>query len=151
VAERRRTARTARHAALDLLARREHSRAELRDKLAAKDFEEDEVDAAVEKLAGEGLVSDARFVEAFVSSHVRRGHGPVRIRAELSRRGVAAELLAPHLEAQDWGALARDVRRRRFGAGPPADLKDRARQHRFLEFRGFSSDHIRLALGADES
>lgn len=144
--------RTARHAALDLLGRREHSLAELKDKLAAREYDAEEIDAAVTKLAGEGLLSDERFVEAFVSAHVRRGQGPFRIRAELARKGVAAELIAHALEtgAHDWPALARAVRVKRFGAAPPANLREKARQHRFLEFRGFTVDHIRAALGADD-
>ena len=144
--------RTARHAALDLLGRREHSLAEIRTKLAAREFDAGEIDAAITKLAGEGLLSDERFVEAFIAAHVCRGQGPQRIRGELARKGVAAELIARALEAgaHDWRVLARAARVKRFGAAPPADLRERARQHRFLEFRGFTVDHIRAALGADE-
>lgn len=134
--------------AMNLLARREHSTAELRDKLAARGFEPDEVDATLAALAREGLVSDARFLEAFVASHVRRGHGPARIRAELERHRLAAELIAEVLatRAAEWPALAREVRVKRFGAARPADFKERARQARFLQYRGFGSDDIRGAL-----
>ncbi len=143
---------SARRTALDLLSRREHSLAELRDKLAARDFPADEIDATIGRLAAEGLASDTRFVEAFVAAHARKGQGPVRIRAELQRRGVAADIIAGHLEAadHDWTQMARDVRRRRFGAAPPVELRERARQARFLEYRGFTTEQIRAALGAGE-
>lgn len=143
---------SARRKALDLLARREHSLAELREKLRARDFAAEEIETTLEQLAREGLASDQRFVEAFVAAQVRKGQGPVRIRAELQRRGIGGEASAPHLDADlhDWPALARAVRAKRFGGGAPKDFHERARQARFLEFRGFSMDHIRAALGADE-
>lgn len=143
---------SARRTALDLLSRREHSLAELREKLAAREFPAEEIDATLERLAREGLASDTRFAEAFIAAHARKGQGPVRIRAELQRRGVAADIIAGHLEAagHDWAEMARDVRRRRFGATPPADFRERARQARFLEYRGFTTEQIRAALGAGE-
>jgi regulatory protein len=144
--------RSARLAAMDLLARREHARAELRDKLLARDFPADEVAAALEALAAEGLQSDARFVEAFVRSRLGRGQGPLRILAELRQRAVAPELVDGALAGAgvDWTALARAARERRFGPGCPADWAERARQARFLAQRGFSSEQVRGALGADD-
>jgi len=53
-------------------------------------------------------------------------------------------------DAHDWRALAREVRVRRFGARPPLDFRDRARQSRFLEYRGFTAEQIRAAMGGDE-
>ena len=52
-------------------------------------------------------------------------------------------------EGPDWRALVTEVRNRKFGPEPPPDWPEKARQARFLQYRGFSSDHIRLALGAD--
>jgi regulatory protein len=140
---------SARRTALDLLARRDHSLAELREKLAAREFSPADIEETLARLTGDGLASDARFVEAFVAARVRKGQGPVRIRAELERRGVAADIIARHLEAEacDWGALAGEVRVRRFGAAHPRDFRERARQARFLEYRGFTADQIRAALG----
>lgn len=147
-----RARRSARLAAMDLLARREHARSELRDKLLARDFPADEVAAALDALAAEGLQSDARFVEAFVRSRLGRGQGPLRILAELRQRAVAPELVDGELAAAgiDWTAQAREARERRFGPGRPADWTERARQARFLAQRGFSSEQVRGALGADD-
>ena len=143
---------TARACALDLLARREHSTAELRAKLASREFDAEEIDSTLARLSAEGLVSDERFVEAFVSAHRRRGQGPHRIRAELRQKGVATELAEQHLAASvtDWTELARQVRVRRFGATPPRDFRERAKQARFLQMRGFSADAIHGALKGDE-
>ena len=49
--------------------------------------------------------------------------------------------------AEDWVAVARETRRKRFGAAGPADFHERARQARFLQYRGFTSEQIRAALG----
>jgi regulatory protein len=50
--------------------------------------------------------------------------------------------------APDFHAIARDLRIRRFGADAPPDWAERARQSRFLQYRGFSNDHIASALGS---
>lgn len=139
--------------ALDLLARREHSPAELRSKLQSREFRAEEIERVLAGLAQEGLLSERRFVETFIASHVRRGHGPAWIRNELERRGVAAELLGDALAAggQDWVALARSVRARRFGSQPPADFAGRAKQARFLQYRGFTAEQARAALGPGDT
>ena len=131
--------RSPRKAALDLLARREHGVAELRAKLADREFTPEEIEATLAALQREGLLSESRFLEAFVASHARRGHGPVWIRAELERKGVSGEAIREALEAAevDWDAEAEAVRVKRFGTEPPADFKERARQARFLQYRGY--------------
>lgn len=134
---------------MDLLARREHAPRELRTKLAARGFDASEVDATLAALEREGLLSANRYLEAVIASHARRGHGPVRIRAELERQGIDRAAIAAALAVAgvDFAGLAADVRRRRFGATPPAAAADRARQLRFLQYRGFSADDARRALG----
>jgi regulatory protein len=125
--------------ALDILARREHSVAELREKLAARAFDADEIQAAIEALTRDGLLSEDRFLENFVGSYTRRGHGPVWIRAELERRGISGDAIREALESADidWDAAAEAVRVKRFGPAVPTDFKERARQARFLQYRGF--------------
>ena len=135
---------------MELLARREHSLAELRAKLAARGFAADEVEDALGRLAREGLADEARFCEAFIAARIRKGQGPIRIRAELGERGIdGATIEAALAGTHDWPALAREVRARRFGAGPPQDYRDRARQSRFLEYRGFTSEQVRASFAAD--
>ena len=110
-----------RNKALDLLSRREHSVAELRAKLITRDFDPDAIEAAIETLIQEDLVSDDRFAGAFVISRTRKGQGPIRIRGELRQREVADELIDRHLEQTDvdWFRLARSVRDRKYGADEP--------------------------------
>ena len=141
--------RTVRTAALALLAGRDFGRAELVRRLERRGYPPDAILAAVEGLVAERLLSEPRFVEQFIRAHASRGQGPARIRAELRERGVPAEEIDTGLESstEDWAALARETRRRRFGVSPPGDFRERARQSRFLQYRGFSAEHIRAALG----
>ncbi|MHB1871965.1 MAG: regulatory protein RecX [Steroidobacteraceae bacterium] len=142
--------RSARAAAVALLARRDHFSAELRRKLLERGFEPAAASEALEALLAERLLDDARCLERFVAYRAERGQGPLRIALDLKTHGVPAELIGPALEAAgDWRALARTVRRRRFGAAAPADWSEKARQARFLQYRGFSSDDIRAAIGAE--
>jgi regulatory protein len=140
--------------ALDLLARREHSRRELERKLRARDFPLEIIDATLAELTTSGALAEARFTESFVRSRAARGQGPVRIRMELAERGIAVDESKPVLarEEQDWHALARAVRAKRFGPTLPQDYKERARQARFLQYRGFDAAQIKSALaGEDDS
>lgn len=141
----------ARKKAMDLLARREHTADELCRKLERSGFASATATEAVAGLTRDGLQSDARFVEAFVQSRVRQGKGPVRIRADLRARGAAGTAIDRALAAAeaDWRALARSVREQKFGARPPAGFKEKARQMRFLQYRGFEAEHIAAAFAGD--
>ena len=82
---------------------------------------------------------------------MRKGQGPIRIRAELKKRGVSAELVQLHVydAGQDWHALACEVRGKKFGDAIPAEFKEKAKQMRFLEYRGFDIEQINAAVGKD--
>lgn len=136
--------------AMDALARREHGRAELERKLGDAGFDADTVADTLDQLAADGLQDDARFVESFVSSRYRKGKGPSRIRAELGERGVAGAVVDRAIAdaGLDWVALATDVRDRKFGLEAPPDFPARAKQMRFLQYRGFSREQIDAALDA---
>jgi regulatory protein len=141
--------RTVRTAALALLAGRDFGRVELARRLARRGYPRETVDSVVAGLVAERLLSESRFLEQFIRQHAGRGHGPLRIRVELRERGVADADVDEALDAaaEDWGAIAREARRKRFGGAGPADYRERARQGRFLQYRGFSAEHIRAALG----
>jgi regulatory protein len=142
----------ARKKAMDLLARREHARGELERKLAAAGFDADIAADVLQRLAEEGLQSDRRFVEAFVQSRINQGKGPIRIHADLGQRGIAAGLIDEVLAeaGEDWCALARAIRKKKFGLSQPVEFRDRARQMRFLQYRGFEPDQIQAAVSSFE-
>ena len=135
-------------AAVRLLARREHSIEELRRKLLNKGYPPDTIEPVIQKLAGKRLVSDERFTSSFVHHHAQRGQGPVRIRAELRQQGIPDSQVEEALRsaAIDWVQQAREVRRRKFGATAPRSLGERAKQARFLQYRGFDAEQLRAAF-----
>jgi regulatory protein len=141
----------ARKKAMDFLARREYGQTELIKKLADKGYDRSVAEQAVNKLTEDGLQSDQRFAEAFVQSRINQGKGPVRIRLDLGQRGVGDAVIELAIEdaSANWFELARDVRLRKFGAGKPSDFKAKAKQMRFLQYRGFEQDHIQAAFNSD--
>ena len=147
-AEHPESAEAARRAALLLLARRDYASQELTHKLAAKGYRAEAIEQALAALRAERLLDDRRFLESFIRSHAQRGQGPARIRRELAALGLDAAAIEGALaEGPDFGHLCRSVRERKFGRRPPASWAEKSRQASFLQYRGFSADHIRLALG----
>ncbi len=146
-----RDATACKHAALELLARREHSRRELQSKLASRGFLDEVFGPVLDELEQAGTLADARFTDSFVRSRIAKGQGPQRIRAELAQRGIDGAEAEEGLAAADvdWLATIRAVRAKRFGPELPRDYAERARQARFLQYRGFDSAQIRAALEFD--
>lgn len=139
-----------RRAAMDLLARREHGRIELSRKLRSRGAPPELIEPALDRLAEEGLLSEARYLESFVRMRANAGYGPLRIREELSQRGLPREGIEQALRESgfDWGAQLHDVWMRKFSGELPNDQRERARQGRFLSYRGYPLDLIgRLLRG----
>jgi regulatory protein len=140
----------ARAFAITLLARRDYASTELRERLERKGFDPGAADNTVQELLEERALDDGRYANNYVSYHAARGEGPLRIAADLQAMGLPAALIDAALAGgPDWRAAAREVRVRKFGPEAPSEWAEKARKARFLQYRGFSSDHIRLALGAD--
>jgi regulatory protein len=131
--------------ALRLLARREHTRAELQHKLADAGAAQ-EIAAQLDQLEAAGLLSDARFAETYLASRAAR-FGAARLRYELRTRGVADAVIDEALAnpPQDELERATQVWRRKFGTAP-ADARDYAKQLRFFQSRGFSADTLKTLL-----
>jgi regulatory protein len=131
------------------LARREHSRAELRTKLrrrmkeAADPTEASaQIERVLDELQAKGLLSDARFAAVLTRSRADR-FGAARIRHEMREHELPDEVIRPAIDELKTTeeARAREVLRRRFGH-PPADAAERTRQMRFLAQRGFSTSVV---------
>jgi len=139
-----------RQRALNYLARREHTRKELARKLAPHTEDEAEIAALLEDFQQRGWLSEQRFVEQVV--HARSGrYGSRYIAHELREKGVSDEAIATTLSQLKENDLetARTVWAKKFGK-PPEDAKDRAKQMRFLQSRGFGLDVIgKLLNGSD--
>lgn len=135
--------------AIALLARREHSRAELAAKLRRRLTEDDdpaEVERVLDSLERDRLLSDERFAGALARTRAGR-FGDARLRYDLKTAGVAADAAGRAVQALESTELerARAVWMRRFGT-LPVTPQERARQARFLQARGFSADTIGRVL-----
>ena len=128
--------------AMRLLARREHSRAQLRGKVAPHAAEGEDVDGLLDELARAGWLSDARFAEHSIRASARR-FGPLMLAQQLRRKGVDDATIAAgfHAAGADGASSVERVWASRFRA-PPSGERDRARQVRFLQGRGFALDEI---------
>jgi regulatory protein len=129
---------------MDLLARREHSADELRQKLKLREFDDEEIELAMESLQRDNLQSDSRFTESYINHRIRAGLGPVKISLELRQRGVAEDLINDYLArlTVDWGELLERQRIKKYGDEIPIDYAQKMKQARFLQNRGFSPESV---------
>ncbi len=139
-----------RERALRLLARREHSLAELARKLRTYGGPEEELEALLEDLSRLRLLSDERYAESRAHA-LSRKYGAARIAHELRAKGLGKELAEQASGAARATELerAREVWRRKFRVAPKT-REERAKQMRFLQSRGFSFDAIRAAIGGED-
>jgi regulatory protein len=146
------TAADLRERALRLLARREHSRAELTRKLEAAGFAREEVGLLLDDFETRNWLSDQRFAESYVADHRARA-GSIKLAYDLKQRGVPDSVIESVLrDNQDSEReRAREVWQKKFGA-LPNNAAEKARQIRFMQSRGFTPEVIRRAIGniADE-
>lgn len=136
-------------AAMNMLARREHSLGELRTKLRRRFSDDQQVENQLQKLVTQKLQSDERFAESFARMRAGRGYGPARVRQDMREKGLSDGDIARAFEAAevDWAELAAQVLLKKFGVDAPADLKDKAKRIRFMQYRGFSADHYQRLIG----
>ena len=139
--------------AMNMLSRREHSVLELTRKLQLREIPSSVIDEVIGSLIENNLLSDERFAESYVRMRSARGYGPQRVRLELQERGIGSDLIGCYLdEAEiDWYELANEVRSRKFAEDVPNEFELRAKQMRFLQYRGFSHAQINAAMnGMDD-
>ncbi len=125
---------------------------ELHQKLVQKGHDAEVVDEALEHLQNDGMLSDERYAEARANSLKNRGYGPRRLEMELREKRVPNAVVEAVMAQSrgGWTALARIARRKKFGAAAPQDFKNKARQMRFLQYRGFTPEQISQVVNEDE-
>jgi regulatory protein len=137
-----------RQRAIRLLARREHTRAELLRKLGPHGDEAD-VARVIAQLGALDLQSDERFAQSWLRSNAAR-HGTASLRHRLQQKGVTPELITDtlsHAEIDDDKTRAQALWQRKFGSAP-SSRAEWGKQARFLQSRGFASDTIRRIIPA---
>ncbi|MDD5578043.1 MAG: regulatory protein RecX [Methylobacter sp.] len=129
---------------LHLLARREHSRKELLDKLVIKGFNKDEAFAVIDELVLQGWQNDQRYAESYARYRIQKGYGPIRIAYELRQKGIDAATLEEIMRkaAGNWMDLLEQVYTRKYKHDILIDRSEWAKRSRFLLHRGFSTEMI---------
>lgn len=132
-----------------LLARRDYSRAELRQKLKTRYGDYMQLaEQVLDDLASEGYQSDARFCESYINSRKRQGFGPQVIAQQLRLKGISKDLIEQFLvtDAEDWLVEAYRVKCKKFGAALARLPRDKALQMRFMRYRGFDNRQSQWAI-----
>lgn len=135
-----------RQLAFAYLGRREYSKQMLIDKLLETGADLSEINTLVDELADSCYQSDARMASMTVRSNLRRGRGQARIQQDLKKYAIDPALAADELAATDWLQQAIQLRIKKFGTALPIEAKEKTRQFRFLQYRGFDMDVCRQAL-----
>ena len=137
--------------ALGLLARREHSRKELKTKLRQGGYEGEETTDAIDRLGEQHYQDDDRFAEVLLRSRISQGYGPMRLRVELKSHGLADACIRELMdEAEvDWDTSAAAQLRRRYGGAGTSDPAERNRRAQFLLRRGFAAATVRRVTHAE--
>jgi regulatory protein len=133
-----------RRAAMDLLARREHSAYELKQKLSKRTDNQQLLDEVVAQLQEDRLQDDRRFAAAYIRHRASNGYATRFIVQELKQKGVAATDVQTALADMDiaWDDILFDLHQKKYGEQAPNDLKEKAKRSQFLLRRGFSFDQL---------
>jgi regulatory protein len=128
-----------------MLVRREHSVFELTQKLKIKEFDDVEIKKTIATLIEQNYQSDERFTADFIQMRFNQGKGSIKISFDLKQRGISQFDLSKF----DFYTLAKNIRKQKFGQQQPKDYKEKAKQQRFLQSRGFNFEHINQAFKSE--
>ncbi|EIV6988413.1 regulatory protein RecX [Klebsiella pneumoniae] len=134
--------------AVSLLARRDYASGELARTLSKMTENREKIDKALSRLVECGYLDDNRLITHMIDKHVRKKHGPARIKQEIRQKGFSPELVEQILEKVDvdWYAMARELKVSKFGDAVASEAKEKNKQIRYLQYKGFSMDMIFEAL-----
>ncbi|HCH51464.1 MAG TPA: regulatory protein RecX [Proteus sp.] len=140
--------------AVFMLSRRDYGATELKRRLERKIRETDRAKETVtdeeclpqvmERLLESQYLDDSRTVYTFFRSYLNKSYGPLRIRQELRVKGFPSEIIERVLEETDtdWYELCKELKERKFGTNKPKDFKEKGKQIRYLQYRGFTSEYM---------
>jgi regulatory protein len=142
-----------RRVVLNWLTRRDYSRHEILIKLKTKGYSPKDSESVVTELVQTGLIDEHRFIENYIYWRRGKGYGPLRISMELQARGLTSDVIAERLQITDnaWFTEARKVWHKHFKGRLPDNFKDRAKQMRFLQYRGYTREHIESVFGSEDN
>ncbi len=130
--------------AITLLAKKDYSSGSLRRLLSKLTEKEEYVDCVVRRLSDNHYLNDTQLINNLIDKHIKKRHGPTRIKQEIRQKGFPQELIEQKIEESgiDWYSMAKEARIKKFSDTPPAEQKEKAKQIRYLQYKGFSMDMI---------
>jgi len=137
---------------LKMLARRELSEAQIRQRLARKGHSESDIDEAVDRLRGERAIDDARVAAAIARTETSiRRRGKLRVRMQIQRAGIGKDLAKRAVDEvfsgiDDDELIEASLRKRLHGRDTLADDREFQRLYRYLVGQGFETDTIMRVL-----
>jgi regulatory protein len=134
--------------AIRILSRRDHSCAELQEKLLARSFPREEIDILIIKLVEKNFLDDLRFAQNYFRMRTNKGYGIIRIAAELRERGLAKEIISS-VQNENFSGDIESVCFKKFGTKDFKDMNTRAKAIRFLQYRGFTLSQINRLFKGD--
>jgi len=137
-----------RRSALNLLARREHTRLELSQKLTQRGAPCEWIDSTLYELQEQGLLSEQRYLESIVRTRSEAGFGALHIYQMLRTRGISAKEAQSALQSKaiDWPSLLKAAWQRKFNGKWPKTAQEKDKQIRFLAGRGYPLELIQSLL-----
>jgi len=138
-------------AGLQLLARRELSESQIRQRLARRSYQSDDIDTAVARLRNERALDDRRVATAIARTETRvRGRGRLRVKRQIEAAGISGTLAQEAIDEvfadlDSDALLVAALDRRLRGRSAIADDREFQRLFRYLAAQGFESDRV-LAL-----
>lgn len=130
--------------AITLLAKKDFSSGSLIHLLSKLTEKEEYIANVIQKLSNSNHLNDTRLVTMLIDKQIKKLHGPTRIKQEIRQKGFPQTLIEQKIEESgiDWYSMAKEARIKKFSDTPPSDQKEKAKQIRYLQYKGFSMDMI---------
>lgn len=130
--------------AITLLAKKDYSSGRMNRLLRKLTEKEEYVDRVVRHLSENHYLNDAQLIINLINQHIKKLHGPKRIKQEIRKKDLPQELIEQKIEESgiDWYSMAKEARIRKFSETQPIEQKKKAKQIRYLQYKGFSMNMI---------
>ena len=124
--------------AVTLLAKRDYASGEIKQCLKRYSSDEDSINSVMDRLISHHYLDDSRLIEKEIKKQLAKRHGPSRVKQEVRLKGLELLAIEQALEDLDvdWFELAEELRIKKFGDELPKDPKEKAKQIRYLQYRG---------------
>ena len=131
---------------MGLLARREHSCLELKQKMKIRGFDDQLIDQQIIEFSERDWQSEKRYGDMLLRSRVLKCHGPLKIKSEMKNKGLSSSIIhGSKFEQIDWTSLATEALNKKYSSKSHSQ-QEQNKRYRFLQQRGFTTEQIKIAF-----